>query len=61
MRHYIGLDVAVKETAVCIVDEEGRICLERKVATHPDDLIALFQSADFNIARIGLAAVAMAA
>ena len=56
MRHYIGLDVAVKETAVCIVDEEGRICLERKVATHPDDLIALFRGGDFNIARIGLEA-----
>ncbi|TIY08807.1 MAG: IS110 family transposase, partial [Mesorhizobium sp.] len=26
MKHFIGLNVAVKETAVCIVDESGRIC-----------------------------------
>jgi transposase len=56
MKHYIGLDVAVKETAVCIVDEEGRICREAKIATHPDDLIAFLRSGNWNIVRIGLEA-----
>lgn len=56
MRHYIGLDVAVKETAVCVVDEEGRICREAKVASHPDDLIAFLQGGGWNIVRIGLEA-----
>lgn len=28
MKHYAGLDVSVKETAICIVDENGRICRE---------------------------------
>lgn len=23
MKHYVGLDVSVKETSVCIVDESG--------------------------------------
>jgi transposase len=35
MKHYCALDVSVKETAVCIVDETGKICRETKVATHP--------------------------
>jgi len=30
MKHYAGLDVSVKETAICIVDEDGRICREAK-------------------------------
>ena len=63
MKHYIGLDVAVKETAVCVVDENGVICREAKVASHPDDLIAFLRSGNWNIVRIGLEAglVAMAA
>ena len=56
MKHYIGLDVAVKETAVCVMDEEGRICREAKIASHPDDLIAFLQGGNWNIVRIGLEA-----
>lgn len=26
MKHYDGLNVSVKETAICIVEERGRIC-----------------------------------
>ena len=28
MKHYAGLDVSVKETSICIVDEAGK-CLSR--------------------------------
>ena len=30
MYHFGGLDVSVKETSICIVDETGRIVLEVK-------------------------------
>jgi transposase len=56
MRHYIGLDVSLKETSVCVVDENGRICREAKVVSHPDDLIAFLQGGNWNIVRIGLEA-----
>ena len=36
MRTYVGLDVSMEETAVCIVDEQGRVVAERKVATLPE-------------------------
>ena len=39
MKHYAGLDLAVKETAICIVDETGAICREGKVPSHPEDLL----------------------
>jgi hypothetical protein len=32
MKYYAGLDVSVKETSLCIVDEAGKICREVKVS-----------------------------
>ncbi len=36
MDHFAGLDVSVKETSVCIVDDTGRIAREVKVASELD-------------------------
>ena len=33
MDHFAGLDVSVKETSVCIVDDTGKIVREVKVAS----------------------------
>ena len=33
MEHLAGLDVSVKETSVCIVDDTGRMVREVKVAS----------------------------
>jgi hypothetical protein len=35
MDHFGGLDVSVKETSICIVDDTGRIVKEAKVASEP--------------------------
>lgn len=56
MKHYTGLDISVKETSVCIVDETGKICREVKVASHPDDLIAVLNDPAWNFERIGMEA-----
>jgi hypothetical protein len=40
MEHFAGLDVSVKETSVCIVDDTGKIVREVKVASEPDALLA---------------------
>lgn len=56
MKHYAGLDVSVKETSVCIVDETGKICREVKVPSHPEDLLRVLQDPAWNLARIGLEA-----
>jgi transposase len=39
MDNFVGLDVSVKETSVCIVDETGRIVREVKVASEPEALL----------------------
>ena len=39
MEHFAGLDVSVKETSICIVDDTGRIIRETKVASEPEALL----------------------
>jgi len=56
MKHYAGLDVSVKETSVCIVDEAGDICREVKVASHPEDLVQVLKDPVWPLERIGLEA-----
>jgi transposase len=56
MKHYSGLDISVKETAVCILDETGKICREVKAVSHPDVLIAVLKAPAWNFERIGLEA-----
>jgi hypothetical protein len=29
MTHFVGLDVSVKETSVCVVDDTGKVLCER--------------------------------
>ena len=41
MDHFAGLDVSVKETSVCIVDDTGKIVREVKVASEPNALLAV--------------------
>lgn len=38
MEYFYGLDVAVDDTAVCVVDEHGEVHLRVKVGTDPDAL-----------------------
>ena len=44
MDHFAGLDVSVKETSVCIVDEAGRIVREVKVASEPEALLPVLKT-----------------
>lgn len=56
MKHFIGLDVAVKETAIRIVDEDGQVCRERKVVSHSEDIAAVLKDPAWRAERIGLEA-----
>jgi predicted NBD/HSP70 family sugar kinase len=63
MDHFSGLDVSVKETSVCIVDNTGRIVREVKVPSEPEALLAVLTNPAYHFKRIGLEAgttVAMA-
>lgn len=41
MKQYVGLDVSQKETAVCVVDESGRLIFEGRAKSDPGVLAAL--------------------
>jgi transposase len=56
VKHYAGLDVSVKETSICIVDETGKICREAKVPSHPEDLVTVLKHPAWSFARVGLEA-----
>ncbi len=56
MDHFAGLDVSVKETSVCIVDETGKIVREAKVASEPEAYLAVLKNPAYHFTRIGLEA-----
>jgi transposase len=56
MKYFAGLDVSLDETAVCVVDEDGIVIKEGKVASEPDDLQAWIVAAGVNLTRLGLEA-----
>jgi hypothetical protein len=39
MYHFAGLEVSVKESSVCIVDDAGKIVREVNVASEPEALL----------------------
>src|SRR6516225_1336304 len=56
MDHFAGLDVSVKDTSICIVDDTGRVTREVKVASEPGALLAVLMNASHRFKRIGLEA-----
>jgi transposase len=56
MDYFAGLDVSVKETSVCIVDDTGKIVREVKVASEPKSLLAALKNPAYHFNRIGLEA-----
>src|SRR5260370_38995963 len=56
MDHFAGLDVSVKETSICIVDDTGRIVREVKTASEPEALLQVLTNPAYHFKRIGLEA-----
>src|SRR5436309_2066194 len=56
MDHFGGLDVSVKETSICIVEDTGRIVREVKVASEPEALLEVLGDPIYRFKRIGLEA-----
>jgi transposase len=56
MKHYAGIDVSLECSSVCVVDGDGKMVREGKVASEPGALICWFAGLGFAIERIGLEA-----
>ena len=56
MVHFVGLDVSVKATSVCVVDDAGKVILEQKAPTDPAEAHAERAQDGNDIGRIGIEA-----
>jgi len=56
MDYFAGLDVSVKETSICIVDDAGKIVREARVASEPEALLQVLTSTIYRFKRVGLEA-----
>jgi transposase len=54
MRYYAGLDVAMKETFICIVDEEGKRVFESHVYTDPKCIYDELSKSGYELEKVGL-------
>jgi transposase len=53
MQHYVGLDVSLKQTAVCVVDQAGKIRREGVVASDPRAIADFIAAHAPHVVRIG--------
>ncbi|MCR4331993.1 MAG: IS110 family transposase [Sulfuricaulis sp.] len=61
MTYFAGLDVSLEETAICVVDETGRIVKEARAASDPQALSEALRKVDLPLERIGLEACSLTA
>ena len=54
MVHYVGLDVSLKQTSICVVNETGSVVQEGAVDSHPEAIAAFVRSKAPGAVRIGL-------
>ena len=59
--HYAGLDVSLEETAICVVDQAGRIVKEMRAPSEPEALIAALSRIEVPLERVGLEACSLTA
>jgi hypothetical protein len=56
VEHYAGIDVSLELSSVCVVDGQGKMMKEAKVASEPEALVCFFKELGFSVKRIGLEA-----
>ena len=52
MAYFVGLDVSVKETSICIVDDAGKIVREVRVASEPEALLQVLTNTIYRFSEL---------
>jgi transposase len=56
LKYFVGLDVSLEETSVCVVNDDGIIVREGKAGSEPAALAEWFAETGFEFQRLGLEA-----
>jgi transposase len=56
MKLFVGLDVSLEKTAICVISEHGQIIRESETESEPEVLARWLDDLDGSIAAIGLEA-----
>lgn len=56
MNLFVGLDISLDETSICVIDDGGKIVKEAKVATDPDAIAETIVRWTSRIKRVGIEA-----
>ena len=54
MEQYVGLDVSLEQTSVCVVDGSGKVIWQGKCASTPEAIAATIRTRAPEAVRIGL-------
>ncbi len=54
MNYYVGIDVSLELSSVCILDASGQIMREAKVASEPEALATFLANLNLTLTRVGL-------
>jgi hypothetical protein len=54
MEYFAGLDVSMKETAICIIDGKGTVVAEVVVATDPEAISSAFEGYTDRVLRTAM-------
>ena len=52
MEHYIGIDVSLERSSVCVVDATGKIVREAEGASEPEALVGFCRELGLVVARM---------
>ena len=56
MKLFVGLDVSLEKTAICVINEHGKIVREAQAASEPEVLAHWMGDLDGTITAVGLEA-----
>jgi transposase len=53
VEYFAGLDVAMEETAICVIDREGKVALESTTSTDPDAIVTVLKPYLSRLRQVG--------
>ena len=59
MKYYAGLDVSLRSVAVCVIDGDGKVILERSVGCEINEVVACLEGLPTGIDLVGFEAGTM--